>query len=695
MAFSARDVWYFVPRVLLSICVSAGITALLIRLTLASAETTLWPALVGALSNVSKRFVLVYLFVSLIRTALQARRYRLLLVASEKSVPSLFHILLVTLSRNMFVDMLPSRLGELSYLAMLKRGYQIRISSGVSSMVVCFVFDLIALSLLILMLISARAMGGGGQSWLLGVLISLIFLILVLSLFIFPVFAWINTILSRISSGESGLLAKGKQFLRDTQAALEETRRGKITLKILHLSLWIRLLKYFGLYCLFIGVIGEQFPDMTTKVTSVLPALISAEAGASLPVPTFMGFGTYETAGTLALVVLGANQATSVIVMLGMHVLSQIIDYFLGAVGLVAYIFTSGSGLKRVKVSRSKRSAVIVILVFALLGVTVSFLVYEIRGLSKRGAILPPDQGGPVKDSQGSTGGKLTGVDGFIVWSSNRSGNHDIYRYSMQNGKIKQLTKHPNTEYFPRISPDGRQIVFARAHEQWVSQRNLYSWDIWLLDLHSGKESILAKNGTVPTWSADGKRVYFLRNGNEVVEFHILKKREQVIAKPGEKTLLPPKTIIETPSMDSRGQRLAVTLRKTMRATALLGRDGERQKLGNGCQLTWGPGDRYLYKIDHGGKMQNALYKIDPKSLTAQKWFDSPGEYSHEYFPRVANTGDVLVYGASRGGHEHDTADYEIFLWVIGQPASRAMRITHHTGNDCWPDVYLNKPLKQ
>ena len=72
-----------------------------------------------------------------------------------------------------------------------------------------------------------------------------------------------------------------------------------------------------------------------------------------------------------------------------------------------------------------------------------------------------------------------------------------------------------------------------------------------------------------------------------------------------------------------------------------------------------------------------------------EKLFDAPGDYSHEYFPMIANTGDVLVYGASSEGHEHDTADYEIFLWAIGAPAKQAVRLTHHTGNDCWPDLYL------
>ncbi|NLB06976.1 MAG: hypothetical protein GX835_08430, partial [Desulfobulbaceae bacterium] len=95
--------------------------------------------------------------------------------------------------------------------------------------------------------------------------------------------------------------------------------------------------------------------------------------------------------------------------------------------------------------------------------------------------------------------------------------------------------------------------------------------------------------------------------------------------------------------------------------------------------------------VDHGGRQQNAIYRTDPATLKPELWFDAPGEFSHEYFPRVANTGDWLVYGASTGGHEHDTADYEIFLWPIGRPAAEAIRLTHHTGNDCWPDIFLTK----
>ena len=46
------------------------------------------------------------------------------------------------------------------------------------------------------------------------------------------------------------------------------------------------------------------------------------------------------------------------------------------------------------------------------------------------------------------------------------------------------------------------------------------------------------------------------------------------------------------------------------------------------------------------------------------------------------------VFAASAGGHEHDVEDYEIFLWEIGTPPETAARLTWHTANDNWPDLF-------
>jgi len=49
------------------------------------------------------------------------------------------------------------------------------------------------------------------------------------------------------------------------------------------------------------------------------------------------------------------------------------------------------------------------------------------------------------------------------------------------------------------------------------------------------------------------------------------------------------------------------------------------------------------------------------------------------------------VWAATQRGHDHDIADYEIYLWEVGTPASTAVRLTYHSGNDRWPDIFMPK----
>ena len=49
-----------------------------------------------------------------------------------------------------------------------------------------------------------------------------------------------------------------------------------------------------------------------------------------------------------------------------------------------------------------------------------------------------------------------------------------------------------------------------------------------------------------------------------------------------------------------------------------------------------------------------------------------------------------MVWGAAAEGHEHDRADYEIFIWEVGTPWDTAERLTFYSGNDQWPDIYVD-----
>lgn len=304
----------------------------------------------------------------------------------------------------------------------------------------------------------------------------------------------------------------------------------------------------------------------------------------------------------------------------------------------------------------------------------------------KRGRSSPPPPGMALTADPVETGGLPRG---FVVWSSNRYGNHDILRMDLPDRRITRLTRHPHTEYFPRLDPSGRRLVFARSQRPWVSQRDPVAWDVVLLDLASGRERVVARFGNSPTWSPDGRKIYFQRNVGQLVEWDLASGRERVVLRAGTGGL-PGGLELQTPVVDAAGH-IAVTFRRAQRMTAIVA-EGTVTRVGGGCQLAWTPAGGRLYYVDHGGRQENAIYLYDPANRERRLWLDLPGEFSHEYFPRLSRDGRWLVFGASRGDHEHDSADYEIFLWRVGSPAGQAIRLTYHTGNDNWPDIWIAGP---
>lgn len=282
---------------------------------------------------------------------------------------------------------------------------------------------------------------------------------------------------------------------------------------------------------------------------------------------------------------------------------------------------------------------------------------------------------------------------GFVVWSSNRSGNHDIFKMTLPEKRITRLTDHPNNEYHPRISPDGTKIVFARSREPGMSTRNQHDWNIVMLDLKTDEETFIHEYGNFPTWSADGRRIYFQFRINQLGEYD-LETGEPGIAFRRGQGQVKAGTGLQTPHMSPDGERMAVTLRFEQNMTAMVDMQGRIKPVSNGCQITWSPSGDFLYFVKPGGRMKNAVYVYELGAPKPREWFDMPGEFSHEYFPKLSADERWLVFGASRSekAHEHDTADFENFIWQVGTPIENAVRLTFDKANDNYPDIHLYQP---
>ena len=96
--------------------------------------------------------------------------------------------------------------------------------------------------------------------------------------------------------------------------------------------------------------------------------------------------------------------------------------------------------------------------------------------------------------------------DGTLVaYSSNASGNAEIWVVDPDGGEPLRLTDDPAENQKPAWFPDGRAIAF-------VSRRNGSS-SIWKVSRLGGSVSLLLENGDMPAISPDGARIAFVRPG--------------------------------------------------------------------------------------------------------------------------------------------------------------------------------------
>ncbi len=677
-----------------SVLVSAGILWVLLREAGHSPQEVL-----KALTGIGLWVWVAYAVAQVVQGWLRAVRYRLLLAGAGASpLPGRGRMFGVTLARNMFVDMLPARAGELMYWALLNRGEQVKSADCVSSMTISVLFDFLALAVVLGCAVATPMLEGGGRVvlvWGAGVLVAGV-AIGGWVLFRGPGWAaWVAGRLPRGTRGWGRLIGWLEGFFKQISDSFGQVKGSGVLWRAVGLSVGIRVVKYLGLAVAFYGVAQVLRPALAAlPAWQVLIGLISGEGGAALPVPTFMSMGTYEAAGAGGMRLTGVSGTDAAVVLLGTHVASQIVDYTLGGLGLLGLLWgrrkadRTGAAAHG-DANNGKANPILLTWVALMLVALVAGGGWMWRTQLKAGSKEAPGAGSVI----GMGVHEMAALDevwgdrsGFIVWSSTMYGQHDLVRFDWPSGQLTRLTKDPHVDSRPKISPDGTRVAFARSRLEWVSFRNLEEWDIWVLNLKTGRERRLAERGVSPCWTGDGKGVVFHRGGREVVQVDFETGAETVLLGQREHA------IWTDPSVDPvDGRRVAVTVRGKSRSTSLISiSDGAVTRVASGCQLAFAPSGQWMVLVEDGGQKKNQIWRVDRKGRNMEPLLDVPGPWSHEYFPRVSNDEGLLVFGSARAGHEHDTADYEIFLWRIGEPWDRAARVSFHDGNDHWPDVWVS-----
>ena len=630
------------------------------------------------------------LFVLFISTALigiwfRAMRYRILIESTgepRENIPDMKQMFIITSVRGMVVDLLPARLGELIYVALLKKFTNTSIPAGLTSLVFAMLLDiaiLVPITVVLAFIIGFPTAAPLKIAIVAGVVVLGFYIGI---RFILPVIA---RYFERFSQSGNKIIATLYSLFDQLNQAIETALKAGILLKVLIITVFVRILKYMGLLILFYGLTSASFPDLAViSQFKVLSAMIASEMTAALPIPTLMSFGAWEIGGMTFLSYFGAPPQDSLLALIALHIQTQSVDYGIGVVSLFLLFLSSNTTDSSQQSGRSRTKLVLVIsTLIALFAMTFSWYWFKEKSAQQMQASTLasiPEEQRPAW---------LQDLEGYVVWSSSRSGNHDIMIMDLSDQSIRPLTTHPHTETHPRISPDGTKVAFIRSIKKWQSWRAQRPWNIWVMDINTGKEKRIVQTGTAPTWSKDGKTIYFQRTLGEVWSYDVESEKETRLFQKNTNGM--PNEELLWPSISDDG-RLAVSFKDRGTPTNIIAdQSGKIDVISYGCQIIWSPrNDFAIYVISgEGGKQENQFNKYDPVTGQSTKWLDLPGELSHEYFPRLDASQQFLVFAASDGAHEPDIEDYEIFIWKTDTPNAEAQRLTFEKNNDSWPDVFI------
>jgi Tol biopolymer transport system component len=289
-------------------------------------------------------------------------------------------------------------------------------------------------------------------------------------------------------------------------------------------------------------------------------------------------------------------------------------------------------------------------------------------------------------------------VKGTIVWSSSRNGNHDLFVMATDGSGIKSITSGDAVDWFPRFSYDGSKILFTRSKKGWVSERDANDsekWDLYTIKPDGTDVEKVVTSASWGSWIGPDEIIYV--RGTKIFRSKVGSKEEvQLMDSAGVADL--DGALLQQPEMSRDGKYIAITLRGSKRETGIW--DIKKKtwtKTGLGCQINWNPDNSSIYWVNPTGNGGSEVRHMPikngkpPKDMSEdeQKLIDMPGRRSHEYFPQLSVDGKWMVWGITQRGHDHDIADYEIYEWEVGTPPETAARLTFHSGNDRWPDIFI------
>ena len=630
--------------------------------------------------------VLMFLVLSFTMNIFRTWRYRLLLGLSGYAPPR-FSMFMVVLVRNLFSDLLPARVGTLAYVAVVTTRLGVPMQAALNSWAYSFVFDMLAVTPLVILaafitggstMLSVPALIGG--SLVLALIVSIAILLL-------PKFFRIAaTLIERMPLLSAGTKSSLGAQLKLTESEVVRTRDQGVFLRLLFLSAMVRIFKYGGLYMFLYALLRPMgFTLSQLEPNRVFLGILAAELAASLPISGIAGFGVYQGAWALVFHLLGFSEHIAKLTSLSHHIFTQAYGYLLGIgamlVLMLPFLKLQDSSLKQPRRRENAFAFYGLMLGVCLTAALLCRLAYQTFPYTQSFQQFSADQPDAAQlQLRSQISAQLPGT---IVFDSNRSGTFGIYTIHPDGSGIETIADGPQHEMYPDPSPDGNFIAYAVALSL---QRNSPS-EIWIKNLNDGTQRRITEDGTFPTFSRDGSKIFFERGRESVYSFDLLSGKEALLFP------LKPKDFkyqIVMPRLSSDQSQVCFTSDRKGRWNVWCA-DLKTQKssqIAHGCEPSWLDNGDVLWVSTTAVRERSGIYGYNPAQDRSYEVQDGDAPRGHEYFPTMTPDGKFLLFGAcSPDQHSHEDSNYQLFIKAMDSGV--VARLTFDAFNNRWPKLLM------
>lgn len=644
------------------------------------------------IKEVNRNALMIFIFFSFGQSFFRTWRYKILLHISGYR-PGNIPLFLVVLIRNFFSDLLPARLGSLIYVFLVNTRLGIPLGPATSSFAISFLFDILALVPLILFLAAVASMQDLSSFFntmlVGGILLGGIVILFIL--YLNHLFSFMGKLIRKTPGLKTSWKKAVSDLLNTSSEEILKVRRSGFYVPLFVLSICVRLAKYGSLYVFLYALlqpIGYTIKEI--PISKALIGICASEFAASLPVSGIAGFGAYEGTWMVVFNLMGFSKTIAQLTAVSHHLFTQVYGYGLGALAFLIILFpvfkADEHDRGRMRSGKPSHFSYVKLSVVVLFIGILTFLLaqFPFAG-TKEVPVKSPDKASKEEHVKRLQLAKV--LPGRILFDSNRSGTFGIYSIGVDGTRLKKIIDAPDWhEMYPDPSPDGKLIVYSRAK----TTSRLAPSEIWMVQRNGENSRKVADDGVFPTFSQDGKTIYFERKRRKAMAVDLNGEAVREIF-PAKNDQFKKYRVVK-PRVSKNGEIVTFTSNtpKAWNAWYAVIDGAKAFRIHGGCEpVPYENGTKiaWVNNASKGVKERSGIYVYDRENKSYAVLQDAGAPRGHEYFPTLAHDDRFLLYGASRPDeHSHETANYQIFVKDL--KTGNVVRITFDAFTNRWP-----KPL--